>query len=753
MWVENNVFLLALDLPFCIFALEMLMTGTRKIFINLMLLIILSGIASFRGSAENIISILPERHFLPDSVLYKIYDNASFYSHQVNGFKSVLYLKGRFTINKRNKILKYVPSMFSMEDSINTYLHESISELQYTAPSIYDRKVKAISTTFKSHKGKIFDIMDYMKFNIYSSSLMGGSILSPLHEHSKIHYNYSVDTIASINGSRFYKVLVKPKFRSTKLIDGYLWLSVDDWSVTEFEFSGVYGLLTFKVKMNMGNTPDTKFLPCYLDFDADFKFLGNNMHMSYAGWIDYTEVKLVKDGEIINVKDKKEKYNLSNSYTLTCDTSKLITDLDSFSKLRPFPLTEYEDSLYNDRLVRIERNKIYEKQDSLYRLKEKKSLVFWGQLGDALISSYDIDLPKMGSVKCSPLINPLLISYSHRKGVSYRQEFKYNRLFYDGKLLRITPQIGYNFTKKEFYAQADIKYVYNPKKNAEFEINVGNGKRIYSSVVLDQLKDMPDSTLSFEGLSLDYFKDINLNVSHKFEIINGLSLWTGISMHWRYTKSNPEIESRVRSHYNSFAPRIKLEWTPGMYYYMNGNRKVNVGSYYPTFRTDYERGLSVFKNSSEYERLEVAAIQKIRIRNLQSISYNAGCGFFFNRKDVYFADFVNFTNSNLPEGWDDIGGTFQMLDSRWYNASSHYFKCNVTYESPFILLYPVSKILSFIEKERVYGGILFMPYLNPYFELGYGIGTHIFDAGIFIGNERGKFTSLGFKFTFELFNR
>ena len=121
---------------------------------------------------------------------------------------------------------------------------------------------------------------------------------------------------------------------------------------------------------------------------------------------------------------------------------------------------------------------------------------------------------------------------------------------------------------------------------------------------------------------------------------------------------------------------------------------------------------------------------------------------------MYFVDYVNFANRNLPQGWnDDIGGTFQMLDGRWYNASSHYVRGNMTYESPFILLYPVSKLLSFIQKERIYAGILFMPHLNPYFEIGYGIGTHIFDAGVFIGNERGKFTSVGCKFTFELFNK
>ena len=59
-----------------------------------------------------------------------------------------------------------------------------------------------------------------------------------------------------------------------------------------------------------------------------------------------------------------------------------------------------------------------------------KNLEFWGQIGDALISRYTVDLDKLGSVRCSPLINPFLLSYSGKHGISYRQEFKYNRIFY-----------------------------------------------------------------------------------------------------------------------------------------------------------------------------------------------------------------------------------------------------------------------------------------------------------------------------------
>lgn len=702
--------------------------------------------------AENIISLVPKKAVVPDSILDKIFDFSRIYSDSIKEYKGDLYLKGLFKVHHQNRIMKYLPSMFRLEKGIDHYIHESISELHYTAPSIYDRKMRALISTFPNPKSETFDIMDYMKFNIYSSSLMGDKILSPLHESSRIHYRYEIDTIRYFMGGPLYTINITPRYRSTQLLEGKVQIASWNWAVKSFDLVGEYDMMAFRYRMKMGSTPETEFLPKQLNLDLDFKFLGNHVEMNYHGWMNYKDITMRTPGEVIDKRTNKERLNLSNSYTLTCDTSKLITDKKYFDQYRPVRLAAQEDTLYTSflrrRMQREERNAA-----DTVKTKKHKNMIFWGQLGDALISSYNIDLPKIGSVRCSPLINPVLISYSHRRGFSYKQVFKFNKLFYDGRLLRIVPQIGYNFTKKEFYAKGDFKYVYMPKRQGMVELNVGNGNRIYSSVVLDQLKEIPDSTFTFEGMNLDYFKDIYLNLSHNIEITNGLRLWTGVSMHWRYTKSTPELDKRVRSHYNSFAPRIRMEWTPNMAYYINGNRKVNVGSKYPTFAVDYERGLKIFKHSGEHERLEMSAEQVLRFRNIHALAYHLGCGFFTKQKGTYFVDFVNFNYRNLPEGWnEDIGGTFEMLDSRWYNSSSHYVSGNITFESPFIFLYPVGKLLSFIQKERVYAGMVFLPHLNPYFELGYGIGTHIFDAGLFIGNERGKFTSLGFKFTFELFN-
>lgn len=106
-----------------------------------------------RGGARQC-SVPSEKPVVADSILDYMFHSASIYSHEVKGYKGDLYLKGHLKVHKQNRIIKYVPSMFRLEKGINDYFHESISELQYTAPAIYDRKVRAISTTFPVPEGR-----------------------------------------------------------------------------------------------------------------------------------------------------------------------------------------------------------------------------------------------------------------------------------------------------------------------------------------------------------------------------------------------------------------------------------------------------------------------------------------------------------------------------------------------------------------------------------------------------------------------
>ena len=708
-----------------------------------------------------------EKPHVPDYILQNIFEFSPFYSKIVDEYKADVYIKGRVKVHKSNKLVKYIPSMFRLEKGVNEYIIESLSEMQYTAPDIYNRKVKAMTSTFPRNRGELTDLTDFLNMNIYSSSIMTDKLLSPLDRESSKFYTYLLDSIVEVDNSRKYKISIIPKFKGTQLVNGYVWVSDEVWTIREVYFEGKFDMIEFKLRNIMGEDGNEEFLPVHLDMDINFRFMGNHLEMNADAWVKYQMVNFYKGGER-RKSQKKHSHDLTEFYQLTCDSTTMITDPEKFEELRPIPLTVDEYFLYQIHRVRSGKvDWIFDNQ--VKEPEKKKATVFWGQLGDMLISSYNVNLAGLGSVRCSPLINPVMLDYSHSRGISYRQRFKFNKLFPNDRLLRIVPQVGFNFSKKELYVKGDMEFQYWPEKRGGIEISAGNGNRIYSSVVLDKLKALPDSSFNFNEMELDYFKDVYLNVFHNLEPVNGLFIKAGVTMHWRHLMDKSRLMLKdfieqagggllhnldIRSEYNSFAPRVRIEWTPGMYYYMNGRRKMNVGSSMPTFIVDYERGFKgIFNSNDEHERVEFDVQQKIKLNQIRTLSYRAGFGLFTRMDNIYFVDFVNFKRSNIPEGWnDEIGGTFQLLDRQWYNSSRQYWRGHVTYESPFILLRPLNRWLGMIQHERLYGGMLFMPHLNPYVELGYGIGTHIFDAGIFVSSMNGKFDTVGFKFTFELFN-
>ena len=704
-----------------------------------------------------------DRPVVSDTILQSIFLSSTLYSRVIDEYQANMYLKGRVKVHKSNKLIRYIPSMFRLEEGIDDYIIESISEVQYTSPDIFNRKVKAVLSTFPRNGGQLTDLTDFLNMNVYSSSLMSDKLLSPLDKESSRYYHYLLDTIAGTPDRMLYKISFVPKYKATQLVKGYVWVSDQIWSIREIYMEGEFDMIQFKMRRIMGEYGGEEFLPVHLDLNLTFKFMGNHLEMNNCGQLKYNKISLHK-GTFRRQSEKEHHHDLTEFYRLICDSAQLVMDKDKFAQMRPYPLLPEEDLLYTDYELRRDTIAHHKEKE---RSEKKKSMVFWGQLGDMLIGSYNINLSNWGSVRCSPLINPVMFSYSHSRGVSYKQRFKYNKLFPNDKLLKITPQLGYNFTRKELYIKTDMSLMYWPQKQGTFDVSVGNGNRIYSSIVLDKLKETPDSIFNFDAMGLDYFKDVYLNVFHSLEPVNGLMIMAGVSMHWRYLGIDltPKIQGTlsyedvleakgIRSEYNSFAPRIRVEWTPGMYYYMNGKRKMNVGSELPTFTFDYERGLKgIWGSTDAHERMEFDIQQKIKLSRIRTLSYRVGGGMFTQMENVYFVDFVNFARSNLPEGWnDEIGGTFQLLDGRWFNSSRRYLRGHMSYESPFIFLRPLNKVLGMVQQERLYGGVLFMPHLNPYIELGYGIGTHVFDMGAFVSFINGKYDTVGFKFTFELFN-
>jgi len=131
-----------------------------------------------------------------------------------------------------------------------------------------------------------------------------------------------------------------------------------------------------------------------------------------------------------------------------------------------------------------------------------------------------------------------------------------------------------------------------------------------------------------------------------------------------------------------------------------------------------------------------------------------GAGTFAYKDHLYFIDFERFRRHNLPLGWsDDIGGVFHLLQSDVYNSSRQYLRFHATYQAPFLVIPHVAKYLKYVMNERIYFNTVLLPHQQPFYEVGYGIGTHLFDFGFFMSLAKQKKREFGFKITLELFNR
>lgn len=698
---------------------------------------------------------------LADSIVARMHDTAERHMYSVEEYTADVYVKAQLDIIKKNKGFRFIPGLFKTPKDVNRFIVETSGELHFTAPDVYDHKIRAYTGT-SGEMVSVPGISAYLDANIYKPHIVKGKLLSPLGPVAQKYYHYAVDSVSCDDIGRLqYHIRFTPRNKSYELVEGDMTVTDGAWSVREIRFTGRSELLVFECRIKMGDVgaPD-EFLPVINGIDASFAFAFNRLEGYYESYITYHDIKRNDTG---THHTEHASLDLTHTRLFQLDTTAYTTDFTSFDTLRPVPLTASERAIYqryNNRLA----------ADSALAHVVIARHNTWEKMADYIFTDNKWNPNKNTSLRNSAFINPLLFSYSKSSGASYRQDIIVNTTLPNAQSIGVNGQIGYNFKYKEFYWSASTEYQYWPEHLGKLKLEIGNGNRITNSDVIDVIKEIPtDSTVNFDQLNLETFTDLYLTLNNELEIANGLTLGVGFVYHHRTPAEHSNntfrqitlpdnisagLQENIRPHYNSFAPRIRLEWTPQQYYYMNGQQKINLYSSYPTLILEYERAIKhIFNSTGKYERIEFDLQHHIPIALLSNLYYRFGFGTFTLRHETYFVDFENFKKSNIPEGWnDEIGGVFQTLSSEWYNASPYYVRAHLCYETPFFLLRHLIKYTNHVRHERLYLNALTMKRLGPYFELGYGIGTFVFDMGLFLSIEDFSSIGFGYKFTFELFS-
>lgn len=698
-----------------------------------------------------------------ETILEKSMKAAEIYSQVVEEYDAEVYMRIYVQTLKKNFLYRYthlIPDFILYNKNGDEGVIEALSDLKFNHPNNYTADIKQLASTFSQKHVQDMLPSSLVHLNVYNEMSSNERFFMPLRETSRKHYRYKLKRTFTQNGDTFYTISFTPIYKTPKLLEGTFVLEKDSWRVMQFVCEGMDLTSEFSIELYMGNTPTTEMLPVNAVVYQKFSYLGNVVTNRNLVNINYKEIKLNEN------RPKKQNFNISNLYKVRLDSVPIKNDPVFWEQERKIPLQAKEEDLI-DKFVLEQSLKRKREQAKDTLIDKKANSTEWAKTM-VMNTRYKY---KNTSIKYSGVFNPFLLGYSSFDGLTYRQKLALNYELKRQSSLEMDAFVGYMFKRQELFTNITTTWNYNPTHLGKVSLSVGNGNKTYSSIFLEEVQDsLISSGLNLKDLEFNYYKDYYFRLYNTVEVTNGFSIGTGIDYHIRDATNNkidnstlatssykPAINtdgiSKMFNQQKIFAPNVTLTWTPDQYYRFERRQKIYVRSPYPTMKLHLSKGIKgVFGSTSGYNRVELDISQNIQLDLMKSFQYHIGMGFFSNQKSEYFADFEFFAKRNFPETWNDgIGGVFNLLDRRFYNASDTYIQNHLMYESPFMILNLIPVVSKGVLTERLYFSHLYNPYIRSYTELGYGIGNNFFNAAVFGSFHKLKFHELGFKISLNLF--
>ncbi len=688
-----------------------------------------------------------------DTILMRAMSTAEKYNDLVEHYSAEVYTRSYIETVKKNILYKYthlIPQFVLHDPYSDEALIETFSNFRFEHPNNYIHDIQHVTGTLTRQKDIDLIPFKLLNINIYGETSNDESLFMPIRFSTAKYYRYELYQTFTENNKEYYNIHFTPIYENPKLLKGSFIVERGTWRIIFFRGEGVDIFSDFSFEMTMGNEWVTNYLPENFTIYQTTSYLGNVLSARHLAKIKYNEIELRESLE------KESSLNISDFYKVRLDSVPVQTDSAFWDSYRPIPLQarEYE-VIHNFKNKKKKEQEKIANGDSIINNNVAK------QMAQRMVlnSKYKY---KSTNIGYSGLLNPLMLGYTSRDGVTYRQNLSFNIDLSRNRTINIDLFAGYLFRSKEIYTDLTTTFNYEPMHLGSLSFSIGNGNPSYSSLFVDQIQDsLKNKGLSFEDISPHYFKDYYFKIFNTLELTNGLLLQTGIDYHIRKGESNSiklrstdesllPIENMFGTR-RSFVPFVRLSWTPKQYYRYEGRQKIYVRSPFPTFKVELSRSFQdILGSTSEYNRVEFDISQNIPIGLIHTLNYHIGAGKFINQKTEYFTDFVYFSRNNFPENWNDkIGGGFNLLDRNLYNATESYIQAHLMFETPFLIIKNIPFISEFGDKERIYISQLYTPYINSYTEIGYGIGNRFFNAGVFGSFHKTNFRKLGVRVAFE----
>ncbi len=345
-------------------------------------------------------------------IMRKAIGLAPYYLNQISYYKANVYLKGDLLIKRIPKLLQKSMKMNNSERNTSisaggkpaetskvlkegdSFLMESVNEIEFTAPDKYVQRVISFNTTFPD-AGNQASPMDYIQASFYQPVLVDMAI-SPLSPQAFSHYKFRYLGTSLQGNYTINKIEVIPKRKSQQLFSGIIYIVEDLWCLHSVDLTNenIAGKIRVR-ELYIPVDPDV-WMPVSHQFEINLDILGIRADVGYVSSVKYLDVRenknLAKPEEIAS--GFPGRYEVAD--TLKTKTSKQIEKILQKEELTNRDMIKLSNLMKkeSEQSIRDSLGKSLEIKDNTKRIIEKdagkKDSAYWAATRPIPLSEIDL---------------------------------------------------------------------------------------------------------------------------------------------------------------------------------------------------------------------------------------------------------------------------------------------------------------------------------------------------------------------------
>ncbi len=620
-----------------------------------------------------------------------------FYNEQVKGFECELYAKDIMKLRSLpKKILgRKIPDEDVKDMGLDSnrkgifYLSESVAKVYIQQPDKF--KMEVVSSRVSGSDGFGFTFPTFISLyqnnvSVFLNQLNPRGFVSPIADAALSMYKYKYLGSFYEDGKEINSIQVIPRRNYEPVFSGTINITDGDWRIHSLDLQ-----LTKISQLEIVDTLQITQIHVPVGDDV-WRVKNQLIHFNFKQFgIDVVgNFVSVYSGYKINPVFAKNRFN---KVIINYDTGVNKRPVAYWDSTRPVPLE-------------LDERMDYRVKDSLFLVNKDSALS---------ISSIDSLNKKQGKLKVYDIFwkglhrTKYTVTGNHEWGVeSLIKGLEYNTVegvvinvlpYYNRYLKKwktnfsFEPSLRYGFGNTHLNAWADLYFRTRDwetdKKLKRQTWTISGGKRVSQFNKANPITTLANSinTLfwgdNYMKIYENYFASINFSKRYEsgfrftinalYEDRIPLNNTTNFIVFKKYsnniTPNYPyeKIAAQFTQH-QAFIISIDVSIKPGQKYIQFPNRKISVGSKYPTFSFNYTKGFNtVFGSDVNFDKWRLSINDDRNFKLAGLLKYKIGIGGFLNTRKVFIQDYQHF-NGNRTLQASDYVNSFQL--ARYYANST-----------------------------------------------------------------------------------